>query len=55
MLSRALGRALAEIATAQIGNDLVGFAAGIAIGLLTGLGIGFVVSQTWGRLMKSIS
>jgi hypothetical protein len=50
-----LARALAASWTAQIGNDLVRFAAGIAIGLLTGLGIGFVVSQTWGRLMKSIS
>jgi hypothetical protein len=50
-----LGRALAEMATAQMGDTLLRFAAGIAIGLFTGLAVGFVVSQTWGRMMRSLS
>lgn len=48
-----LGRSFAGIATAQIDNDLLRFTAGIAIGLLTGLGVGFLLSQTWGRLVRA--
>ena len=45
-----LGRWIAEIATQQIGNQLIRFIAGMVISLLAGMGVGFLVKQTWGRL-----
>src|SRR6476620_4288247 len=51
-LAALLGRPLATSATQGIGNGLLRAIAGIVVGLLAGLGIGFVVKQTWGRLVK---
>lgn len=48
-----IGKYITEIATGQIGNDLIRFAAAIVIGLLTGMGVGFVVKRTWGHLVKA--
>ena len=51
MLSAALlGRWIADIATQQIGNQLIRFIAGMVMGLLAGMGVGFLVKQAWGRL-----
>ena len=47
-----LGRPVAAMATQQIGNGLFKVIAGILVGLLAGIGVGFVVKQTWGRLVK---
>ncbi len=47
-----LGRSIATMATQQIGNDLIRVIAGILVGLLAGIGVGFVVRQMWGRLVK---
>jgi hypothetical protein len=47
-----LGRPLAALATQGIGDDLVRLIAGLLVGLLAGIGIGFLVRQTWGRLVK---
>ncbi len=49
-LAALLGRYIAEIATEQISNGLAKFIAGIVIGLLAGMGVGFLVKRTWGRL-----
>jgi len=51
-LAALLGRPLAALATQSIGNGIIRVIAGILVGLLAGLGIGFVVKQTWGRLVK---
>ena len=48
-----IGRYITEIATGQIGNGLIRFAAAIVIGLLTGMGVGFLVKRTWGQLVKA--
>ena len=51
-LAGVLGRPIATMATQQIGNGLIRVIAGILAGLLAGVGIGFLVRQTWGRLVK---
>ena len=51
-LAGGLGRTLAALATEGIGDHLVRMIAGLVVGLLAGLGIGFLVRQTWGRLVK---
>ena len=51
-LAALLGRPIAALATQQMGNGLFRVIAGISVGLLAGIGIGFVVKQTWGRLVK---
>jgi hypothetical protein len=53
VLAGLLGRYIAQIATQQMDNDLIRVIAGITIGLLVGIGIGFVVKQTWCRLVKN--
>jgi hypothetical protein len=49
-LASLLGRWLAEAATQQISNGLIKFIAGMILGLLAGMGVGFLVKQMWGRL-----
>ena len=41
-----IGRYATEIATQQIGHTLPGFAAGIVVSLLAGMGVGFLVKRT---------
>lgn len=53
VLAGLLGRTIAQIGTAQIGNDLTKLIAGIVIGLLAGMGVGFLVKRTWERLVKT--
>ena len=53
MLAGLLGRYIAEIVTQQISNDLIKFTAGIATGLLVGIGVGIVMQHIWGRLIKT--
>ena len=53
LLAALLGRYIADIATAQVSHGLMKFMLGILIGLLAGMGVGFVVKQTWGRLAKA--
>ena len=51
-LAAGLGRPLAALATRGIGNDLLRLIAGLVVGLVAGIGIGFLVRQTWGRLVR---
>lgn len=51
-LAGLLGRPVAAMATQQISNDLLRVIVGIMVGLLAGIGIGILVRQTWGRLVK---
>jgi hypothetical protein len=51
-LAGVLGRPIARMATQQIGDGLIRVIAGILVGLLAGIGVGFIVRQTWGRLVK---
>ena len=53
VLAGLLGRYIAQIGTAQISNDLTKLMAGIVIALLAGMGVGFLVKRTWGRLIKT--
>jgi uncharacterized protein YacL len=53
VLAGLLGRTIAQIGTAQIINDLTKLIAGIVIALLAGMGVGFLVKRTWGRLIKT--
>ena len=53
VLAGLLGRTIAQIGTAQISNDLTKLMAGIVIALLAGMGVGFLVKRTWGRLIKT--
>ena len=53
VLAGLLGRYFAQLGIAQISNDLIKMAAGIVIGLLAGMGIGILVTQTWGKLVKT--
>ena len=53
VLAGLLGRYIAQPGTAQISNDLTKMAAGIVIGLLAGMGMGILVTQTWGKLVKT--
>ncbi len=48
-----LGRSLAQLATNQIQDELIKLVAGLVVGLLAGMGIGFFIKRTWGRLVKS--
>ena len=50
-----LGRYIVEIATDQISNGSIKLLAGIIIGLLAGIGMGVLVTRTWGRLVKTSS
>ena len=52
ILAGLLGRYFAEIATAQISHDLTKLIAGMVIGLLGGMSVGFLVKQMWSRLAK---
>ena len=51
-LAGALSRQVAALATRGIKDDLVRVVTGIVVGLLAGIGIGFAVRQTWGRLVR---
>jgi len=53
VLAGLLGRYIAQIATQHISNDLIKLAAGIATGLLVGIGVGVVMHHIWGRFMKA--
>ena len=53
VLAGLLGRTIAQIGTTQISNDLTKLMAGIVIALLAGMGVGFLVKRTWGRLIKT--
>ena len=55
VLAGLLGRTIAQIGIAQISNDLTKLIAGIVIALLAGMGVGFLVTRTWGRLVKTSS
>jgi hypothetical protein len=52
LLAGMLGRYTAEVATQQIGNDLIRLVAGILVGLLVGLGTGFLAKKTLRRLLE---
>ena len=43
----------AQIATQHISNDLIKLAAGIATGLLVGIGVGVVMQRIGGRFVKT--
>jgi hypothetical protein len=47
-----LGRQVAMLATRGIEADPVRLVSGLLVGLGAGIGIGFVVRQTWGRLVR---
>lgn len=53
ILAGFLGRFIAQIATQQISNDLMKFAAGITIGLLVGVGVGVVMQRISGRFITT--
>jgi len=53
VLAGLLGRYIAQIATQHISNDLIKLAAGIATGLLVGIGVGVVMQRISGRFMKT--
>ena len=53
ILAGFLGTFIAEIATRQITNDLVRFAAGISIGLLVGIVVGVFVKRASSHLVSS--
>ena len=52
-LAGLLGRYIAQIATAQIPNELAKLVAGVLIGLLAGVGGGILVKRTWGQMLKT--
>ena len=52
LLAGLLGRNAAEIATQQIGNDLIRVIAGIFVGLLVGISVGVVANKTLRRLVQ---
>lgn len=54
-LAGLLARYFAQIVTQQIGNDLIKFAAGIATGLLIGIGVGVLMHSTWERFIKTLA
>ena len=53
VLAGLLGRSIAQIATQHISNDLIKLAAGIATGLLVGIGVGVIMQRISGRFMKT--
>jgi hypothetical protein len=52
LLAGLLGRNAAEIATQQIGNDVVRLVAGVAVGWLVGFGVGLLAQKTLRRLVE---
>ena len=52
LLAGVLGWHFAEVATHQIGNDLIRMVTGIMVGLVVGLGIGLLAKKTLRRLVK---
>ena len=50
-----LGRAAAQAATQQIGDDLLRVIMGIVISLFVGIGVGTLAKLTWGRFVKTSS
>lgn len=52
ILAGLLGRSAAEIATQQIGNDIIRLIAGIMVGLAIGLGVGILAKKTLRRLVE---
>ena len=52
-LASVLGRWIVDAATQQISNGLIKFITGMVVGLLAGMGVGFLVKQMWGRLADS--
>jgi len=53
ILAGLLGQYVARVATQAISNDLIKLVAGIATGLLVGIGVGTLLHRTWGRFMKT--
>ena len=53
VLAGFLGCYIAQIATQYISNDVIKLAAGIATGLLVGIGVGVVTQRISGRFMKT--
>jgi hypothetical protein len=53
VLAGLLGRYIAQLGTAQISNHLTKMVAGIMISLLAGMGMGILVTRTWGKLVKT--
>jgi hypothetical protein len=53
VLAGLLGRYIVQLGTAQISNNLTKMVAGIVISLLAGIGVGILVTRTWGRLVKT--
>jgi len=53
VLAGLLSRFIAQIATQQIGNDQIRIAAGMATGLLVGIGVGVLMQRISGRFMKT--
>ena len=53
VLAGLLGRYIAQIATQHISNDLIKLAAGIATGLLVGIGVGVLMQRIGGRFVKT--
>src|SRR3990170_1673084 len=53
VLAGLLGRFIAQIMTQHISNDQIRIAAGIATGLLVGIGVGVVMQRISGRFMKT--
>ena len=52
-LAGLLGRYIAQLGTAQISSHLTKMVAGIMISLLAGMGMGILVTRTWGKLVKT--
>ncbi|HJR80294.1 MAG TPA: hypothetical protein VJ821_09500 [Anaerolineales bacterium] len=52
ILAGILGRHVAQLATQQISHDFLQFVAGIATGLLVGIGVGAALHPIWGKLVK---
>jgi hypothetical protein len=50
-----LGRAIAEVATRHIGNDLLKLVAGIGLGLLVGLFVGMLIKRASSHLVRTSS
>ena len=53
MLAGWSGRSLAQLATNPIQDERIKLVAGLVVGLLAGVGIGFFIKRTWGRLVKA--
>ena len=51
LLAGILGRYVAEVATHHIVNDLTRMVTGIGVGLVVGLGLGFLAKKTLSRLV----